>query len=378
MIFSPMVWVYMDEARPYIFQFAGSTFVLVGLVNQGRLHSTLVKNTLLFFLGTIILCASSLMGAVFAFFFGLAFLGILARQKTLPQLFRHRGNLAILASSLLVLLALGAYYLWTLQVGSGASSVGNTTFASIAFAAYELLGFTGFGPGRLELRSEGMNALPPFLLGISALAIVTSLVAAIPLRSLLSKPPQKWILLMASLATCAAATVIAVGIVKDFRIVGRHLMPLLPFVLLFLAWSLSTLWTSGRVWKKSLVVLYLGLLLTSSVSARIDDRFQKDDYRSAAKLAQSYLEQGKIVWWAADEPSALYYIPDVESHITSQYLFLAFGPRATLIELRKKPNLILLSKPDIYDQDQAILSYARKNQLKKIAEIKSFLPYAAD
>jgi hypothetical protein len=120
------------------------------------------------------------------------------------------------------------------------------------------------------------------------------------------------------------------------------------------------------------------MLLISSLSARAGNRFQKDDYRSAAKLAQSYLEQGKIVWWAADEPSALYYIPDVESHITSQYLFLAFGPRATLIELRKKPNLILLSKPDIYDQDQAILSYARKNQLKKIAEIKSFLPYAAD
>jgi hypothetical protein len=377
-IFSPMVWVYMDEARPYIFQIAGSTLLLIGLVNQGRLQSTQEKNLVFFCGGSLILCASSLIGVVFAFFFGLAFMVILLQQKALAQIFSSRGSLAIVATSFLMLLGLGAYYFWTLQVGSGASSAANTTFASIAFAAYELLGFTGFGPGRLELRSEGMNALPPFLPGLSALALITLLVAAIPFRSLLLKPPQKWILLIAILGTCSAITVVAVGIIKDFRIVGRHLMPLLPFVLLFLAWSLSTLWTSGRLWKKSLAMVYLGLLLTSSVSARIDDRFQKDDYRSAAKLAQSYLEQGKIVWWAADEPSALYYIPDAERHITSQTLYLAFGPRATPIELRKQPNLILLSKIDIYDQDRVILNYIRGNQLKKIAEIKSFLPYAAD
>jgi hypothetical protein len=375
---SPMVWIYMDEARPYIFQLTGATLVLIGMVDQGKNPARIKKNLLVFCLGILILSVASLTGVVFAFFFGLGFLGILLHQKTLSQIFSSRRNLAILALSLIALLGLGAYYFWTLQMGVGASNAASTSLSSLAFAFYELWGFMGFGPGRLELRSEGVSALQPFLPWIAAFAIIVFLFATASFHNLIIHRPPIWVWIITTAALGAGVCMITIGITKDFRIIGRHLMPLLPFLLLFMAWGLGNLWLSAKKPQRILVAIFCCMLLISSLSARAGNRFQKDDYRSAAKLAQSYLEQGKIVWWAADEPSALYYIPDVESHITSQYLFLAFGPRATLIELRKKPNLILLSKPDIYDQDQAILSYARKNQLKKIAEIKSFLPYAAD
>jgi hypothetical protein len=267
---------------------------------------------------------------------------------------------------------LGAYYFWTLQIGARASSVANTSWGSVAFAIYELLGFTGLGPDRLKLRSEGLAALTPFLPALGTYAAVTACVFVIPIKALIGRRHPAWLWTIAIAAISSTATIILLGIIKDFRIVGRHLMPLLPFLLLFLAWCLVKLWDSVEKWKKTLSLVYLCLLTTSSLSARIDDRFQKDDYRSAAKLAQSYLEQGKIVWWAADEPSLLYYISDAETHITSQTLFLAFGTRTTPIHLRKTPYLILLSKPDIYDPDKLIYNFIKKNSFKNSVSFKAF------
>jgi hypothetical protein len=267
---------------------------------------------------------------------------------------------------------LAFFYLWTLQTGAAASSVGKTSPATLAFAVYELLGFTGFGPGRLELRAQGMAALVPFLPLILFMCSITILVVSVPLRTLLANPNTASAWIMAGSILLGASTIAALGILKDFRIVGRHMMPLLPFLLLFLSFCLTELWQSKLKINKSIAVIYLLLLTASSISARVDTRFQKDDYRSAAKLAQSYLEQGKTVWWAADEPSLLYYLPEAESHIASQSLFLAFGSRFTPIKFRKKPDLVLLSKPDIYDQDGSIFNYISHNNFNLLFTCTAF------
>jgi hypothetical protein len=177
---------------------------------------------------------------------------------------------------------------------------------------------------------------------------------------------------MAGSVLLGASTMATLGILKDFRIVGRHMMPILPFLLLFLSWCLTGLWESKLKIKKTLVFIYLILLTTSSLSARIDTRFEKDDYRSAAKLAQSYLEQGKTVWWAADVPSIFFYLPAAEKHIASQSLFLAFGLRSTPIELRNPPHLVLLSKPDIYDPDKRLLNFLTENHFNIFENHKAF------
>jgi hypothetical protein len=371
-IFSPMVWIYMDEARPYTLQFTGATLTLVGLVNQGRQSPSPRRNFILVCSGILVLCAASLTGVVFALFFGLSFAVIFVQSKALQPLLHSRSCIATAATGFTILTLLGAYYFWTLQIGARASSVANTSWGSVAFAFYELLGFTGLGPDRLKLRSEGLQALTPFLPALGAYAAVTACVFVIPIKALIGRRHPAWLWTIAIAVISGTATIILLGIIKDFRIVGRHLMPLLPFLLLFLAGCLVKLWDSVEKWKKALSLVYLCLLTTSSLSARIDDRFQKDYYRSAAKLAQSYLEQGKIVWWAADEPSLLYYIPDAETHITSQTLFLAFGTRTTPIHLRKTPDLILLSKPDIYDPDKLIYNFIKKNSFKNSVSFKAF------
>lgn len=369
---SPMVWIYMDEARPYILQFTGSTLILIGMFNQGKNSDSLPGNLPLFCIGSLVLCASSLTGVVFTLFFVLGFLSILLAQKKLHALFGSRGNLVILAISLLLLMPLALFYLWTLQTGAAASSVGKTSLATIAFAAYELLGFTGFGPGRLELRAQGMVALVPFLPLILFLCLITILVATPPLRALPGRPPPAWVWIMAGSVLLGASTMAALGILKDFRIVGRHMMPLLPFLLLFLSVCLTELWQSKLKINKTVAVIYLLLLTASSISARVDTRFQKDDYRSAAKLAQSYLEQGKTVWWAADEPSLLYYFPDAENQLQSAGLFLAFGLRATPLGNRDFPDIVLLSKPDIYDSDGALSRFVLENNLRQSISYQAF------
>jgi hypothetical protein len=372
---SPMVWIYMDEARPYIFQLCGATLMLIGMVNQGRNPVSIEKNLTLFCLGTLILCAASLTGVVFAFFFALGYIAILLNQKILTSIFRSLWTLSVAASSLLILLALGAYYLWTLQLGVGASNAANTSFSSLAFAFYELLGFMGLGPGRLELRSQGISSLSPFLIGLITFAVVTLLIATISLPKLIAHPPTAWSRIIAATALAGTASIVLIGIVKDFRIVGRHMMPILPFLLLFMAWCLGKLLSSGKMPYKFLVVAFLSLLLTSSLCARTEERFQKDDYRSAAKLAQSYLEQGKTVWWAADEASLLYYLSEAERHIASKSVFLAFGPRATPIEFRKQPDLVLLSKPDIYDPNRLLANFLNENAFTLLENYKAFEAY---
>lgn len=372
---SPMVWIYMDEARPYILQFTGSTLILIGMFNQGKNSDSLPGNLLLFCIGSLVLCASSLTGVVFTLFFGLGFLAILLAQKKFRSLLGSPANLAILAISLVLLLPLALFYLWTLQTGAAASSVGKTSPATLAFAAYELLGFTGFGPGRLELRAQGMAALVPFLPIILFLCLVTILVAASPLCARLANPPSASTWIIACSVLLGASTMAALGILKDFRIVGRHMTPLLPFLLLFLSFCLTELWQSKLKINKSIALIYLLLLAASSISARVDTRFQKDDYRSAAKLAQSYLGQGKTVWWAADEASLLYYLSEAERHIASKSVFLAFGPRATPIEFRKQPDLVLLSKPDIYDPNRLLANFLNENAFTLLENYKAFEAY---
>ena len=100
MCFSPMLWVYLDEARPYIFQFFGATSIVVALWNQSK-KPHLNKNLAIFCMGALALCGSSLTGVIFTFWFGLAFLVILIRQHVWRSIFSSKQNLvALLVTSI--------------------------------------------------------------------------------------------------------------------------------------------------------------------------------------------------------------------------------------------------------------------------------------
>ena len=158
------MWAYLDEARPYMMQFLGSSLAAVGLINlnQGLGPSFRMSDLVFTLLGLGVLIASSLSTVFFVFFLVLALLVGLFLQDKLHFILRQK--LAFIA----IILFLGcgallvAYYCWTLSLGAKASGVGETNLSSLLFCFYEGLGFLGLGPTRADLRLSPLVSLQSF------------------------------------------------------------------------------------------------------------------------------------------------------------------------------------------------------------------------
>jgi hypothetical protein len=154
---------------------------------------------------------------------------------------------------------------------------------------------------------------------------------------------------MAAALSLPALFLLVTGVLRHFRVLGRHFTPLLAVLIPVLSLGLLWLWRHGRL-GRAMVVLYLGLGLVSALQVRFASRHAGDDYRAAVTFAQAALANGQRVWWAAAPQGADYYgLPLSESPESSEAAYPIFGQRAEdLVELRK-PDLIVLSRPDIYD-----------------------------
>src|SRR5260221_421979 len=107
----------------------------------------------------ICLCGSSLLGMIWA---GAALLGawFLVPCKRMTELMRTHQFACVLSIGLLA--ATGVYYLWTLKIGARATG-GKTDVRNLIFVGYELFGFGGLGPGRLEMRGNALTAFLPYV-----------------------------------------------------------------------------------------------------------------------------------------------------------------------------------------------------------------------
>jgi len=153
-------------------------------------------------------------------------------------------------------------------------------------------------------------------------------------------------------ALCGAVSMLAVGYIAHFRVLGRHLIPALPFVLLLVSLGLLHLWQSDKKLGQAVVLSLCLLLILASLSIRFSPRFAKDDYRTAAQIAKSGLENGKTIWWAADSATANYYGLEF-----SQKVINVMGLSAEELENIPTPDIVLVSKKDIYDPQNAISSF---------------------
>lgn len=370
MCFSPMLWVYLDEARPYIFQFFGATSVLVALWNQSK-NPHLKKNLAIFCIGALALCGSSLTGVIFTFWFGLAFLIILIRQNAWHSIFSSKQNLIALLVTSIGMCGLGLYYFWTLTQGARASGVGKTDLLSIGFCLYELLGFSGLGPDRLSLREHGLTSLKPFFLPLTSLLIaLTAFGISSALYITKSSRTHRTEIFIFAAALCGASSMLAVGYIAHFRVLGRHLIPILPFVLLLVILGLLHLWQSNKKLSQTLVLTICLLLILSSLSTRFSQRFAKDDYRTATQIAKSSLEYGKTIWWAADTATANYYGLKFSEKVINVMSFSKSDLQNSEI-----PGLVFLSKLDIYDPNRLISIFLDKNNFISTKKIKAFSIY---
>jgi hypothetical protein len=241
------------------------------------------------------------------------------------------------------------------------------------FIGYELLGFGGLGPGRLAMRSAGPAALRPYLVWLALYAVPTAILLGAALRQLL-KCGNRRHLAVAFGCFLPAAFLLTVGWVTHFRVLGRHFTPFVPVLLLLFTLGFSVLWSRRSAWARGVVLLFCALSLVSCLSLRFSSRHEKDNYRDAAAFAKTALHSGQVVWWNAAQEGAQYYdVPAATRPGSSGEALLVINPaRETLIGL-PAPQIIIASKPDVYDNQAALAEYVREHGFQPERSLTAFV-----
>jgi hypothetical protein len=305
--------------------------------------------------------------------FGLA----LAATMFVRKIRLERRHLLPIAVTAAIMAPVVAYNLWTLSRGATAAKLWNVGVSNVAFAIYELLGFSGLGPPRHELRelakaADGLRALPHstyYLIGIGALA---GLYLAL-LRPLWKLRRDSLGLIAAGAVVLSAGAMFAASVMAGFPFWGRHLAYLLPFVVLLIVRATPQI--ASDFWKKCLPLLLVLVLLVSSLCQRFLPKYQKDDYRSAARMAKAALAKRQTVWWVADPLLAEYYSLSAATNTSGQAVWFNNGVRLSDMDHLRAPDLIFYSKPDVHDVGYEVGGYINQHDYKPVAELSAFRVY---
>lgn len=271
----------------------------------------------------------------------------------------------------LAMLGLGVYFAWTLSLGARASGAAGTDFKNLLFVGYEFLGFSGLGPGRLEIRDNGLIALRPYAGILGIYAVVLGGVLWMAWRERGKFASQKILFWSAFFLAGAAASLLALGFLAHFRVLGRHFSPLIVAVLVWLGFGLAQLLNRPGAIPRILAALFIGFNLVSCLSLRLADRHRKDDYRGAAEIAKAASSSGKTVWWNADRFSALFYKVPIRSEISQGNVILINNVAANSLP-DAPPDVVLVSKPDVYDSQNAVGQFLKNAKYLQRSTLPAF------
>jgi hypothetical protein len=297
---SPFVLYYTGEFRPYAMQIAAGTMAASALSKvMSNKDAAGFDGVHALCFSCIFLLFSSLTGAVWAA--GVALAALVAN----PGWLSRKEFWLKVAPWILPAAAAAAFYVYTLLQGYRATEVRGAGLLSIIFGFYEMAGLLGLGPARNELRGSPSAIIPwLWLLIPAAICIGASWLIGV----------HTWIQTVSPRCVAAAACAVvvpiiilaAIGVAQDFRVLGRHMSPVMPAVLLPIAASFTV-----RTWKglPGAVPATVALLFMtwSSLNLRFLERHARDDFRQATELAVSALTKGKRVFWQAEMHTARYY-----------------------------------------------------------------------
>lgn len=347
---SPFILYYTGELRPYAMQIAAGAFAASALMEVRRarlegemkgIHSTAAAS--------LLLSCSSLTGTIWALGLWMGFFLLV------PQWLKRREFWVRLFPWMIGALIIAAYYSFTLLKGYRAAGMESSSILSVLFGFYELIGLLGYGPGKNELRES-----------------LTSIVAYLPiLVPVFLSIFSAWLwgtwswMKKSSLQTIAAVScavilpiliLTSVGLVMDFRVLGRHLSPVIPAVLLPIALALTTQgpWSrAGRIVASLAIVCSFG----SAISLRFLERHERDDFRLASTLCLRALKNGNTVWWQADMNCMRYYAY-LEGGMPLVYAvqILESNPPSSLL----MTDYVIINRPD--------LKYPRKDHQKTLLQ----------
>jgi hypothetical protein len=349
MAISPIVWYYLNETSHYIMLLAGACLVLGLLVRLATSEADLerLEGRHFWWLGSglLLLCGSNAIGIPWAGT-SLVALACLVWGRC-----KVRWSVAVFVpigiTAVGLLLLAEHYHYWRPTKSGMVTGFGP---GNIAFAGYELLGFSGLGPGRLALRENGMPALRPFVPVLVVLGVVIGLLIPVVWKETRRWFVPRWWLSATSYVLLALLLVFVAAHQTHFKLLGRHLMPLEPAIILGLALALTSLLKRPGWGARILALGFCLLWLGSSLSLRFAPRHARDDYRSAAAAANTALKAGKTVWWAADLCGADYYgVALALEPMVPGKAFLSINLDPEKAARLPQPDLVVLSKTDLFD-----------------------------
>ena len=384
LLLHPMVWYYTNEARPYAMLFAGSCFAGSGLLARMVLESDssrLPDANGRLIAGVAIMAGTSVLGVIWSIAFLLPVLGTLRRRAD-PSLAAAAqisfGNVVLALACGLMLLPVGYHYAWTALHGISATNYYENSLANFAFGLYEIAGFSGIGPGREELRTVGAAGLTGWLIPLTAYGIVVAAVIAVGLRASLDRNRRQTMLVLMS-AFIPLGVLFVLGALKHWRVVGRHMMPLVVFFSLYLSFGLDALlrmsaWNLGGYLRRALAGVTLAAMAFSSIDLAYAKRHRREDFRSAAGMAASYLERNDRVWWAAYLWGASYYhLPFVHPSMCesagSQAAILLESPDSSQLADCPEPQIIFIGRNDT---EGSVHRYAAEHHFHRVASLTGF------
>jgi hypothetical protein len=365
-------WHYINEARPYILLFAGCCITLACLARAylTPLSSRESRNWFLILLaGSLMACATNSIAVPWAMASVLGTAFLLGRKPFIQLVQKHLFWSCIW---FVAICGLGAYYIWTISLGA-IPTMGRTGILNLVYIVYEQLGFAGLGPGRIELRQGNLKSFLHYLPLLTVASLAFLPVAWETARFLAARwKREKLSLWIALLIILPSACLLFAAWIGHARLWGRHFTPLFPFVLLGVAIGIDQLWQKKTAGAKIVVSVFLIALLVSSLELRFTPRHAKDNYRNAADHALRMIRQNRLVWWAADKPTGFYYHLPRPGEARAASLEVLFCPTAADLTARSVPQMIVLSKPDIYDSAGAISQYARSNGYRLTHRLQAF------
>jgi len=370
---SAFVWYYLNEARVYIAEL-GLALALIGSAIDCLQCIDAPENSRaslrLFLLSLLLLCGTSVLAAAWGAFFLLGLLVCVPRSKWIAYLRLVPWSFAACGGGLV---ALAAYYGWTFTLHARATAVGTTTPQTMIFVFYELLGFVGLGPGRNELRASGASALLPYAGSILMFAVAVGGTFWNGTKELTARFGVKRVLLLTVIVGTPFVALCAIGIATRFRVLGRHVVPLLPLLWIVLAFGIVRLLQQPSRIGKIVAAAFFCLNFASSFSVRFAARHEKDDYRGAAAIARRAVASGETVWWNAERLGAAYYGLSASNAPGRTYVIILTNPTRDELRQFPAPSVVIASKPDTYDNGRAVIAYVNERQYRISARLPAFV-----
>jgi hypothetical protein len=371
----PYFWFYSNEARPYSLQIACGAWLFAGFVEFLALKGAGETWTWLFSGAAVFLCFATLLAPlpIAACLIAGGVMAGLQRWKI------SRKSVLILLGGAAASIPPAIYYFSTLARGAKSAQIWHVDLKFFGYVTYELTGMSGLGLATQNIREiarsshlygaivqHGVQFILP-----AVCFLLLLLLLAWGLRQRLANAQAGICAGIVAVLCITSFVFISVGICIQKAFWARHFAPVFPFYVALLGMAISSVLETRRFYLRLLPGLLIGLLLFSALNLRFAERHRKEDYRSAAQFARHALAEKKSVWWVASGSNAQYY--HLDCALSRPEAGRVFLPQSVDIENIPAPDVIICSKPEIFDPGAAVQNLIQQKGYKPVAYLPSFV-----